>query len=79
MEIDIKLYEKIENGGLGTCHLLMKKKGGCMNLKNIYLFYSEDSSDRFIVCEGVMQDNYLCYAEYFGNLADAIQSFKKAK
>lgn len=82
MEIKINLYETIYNGGLGTCHLLQKKKGGCMSFKEVYLFYSEDYSQHFIVCEGVSGQNdncYFHYARYYTALENAIEEYRKIK
>ena len=82
MEIKINLYENVYNGGLGTCHLLQKKKGGCMDMGEIYLFYSEDNSEHFIVCEGVSGPKDSCYfhyARYCTSLNDAIKEFKRIK
>lgn len=73
----LDLYEKIENGGLGICHLLQKKQGGCM--EGVYLFYSENNGQHFIVCEGVSAENYFHYARYFNNLESALKEFKAIK
>lgn len=77
MEKDVKLYSIIENGGLGICHLLKKKKGGCMG--NVYLFYSETNLEHFIVCEGVSEYDYLHYARYCSSLETALKIFKEIK
>lgn len=73
----INLYDKIENGGLGTCHLLKKKKGGCNG--EVYLLYSETNPQHFIVCEGISDDNYFNYAQYFNSLEFAFDEFKTIK
>lgn len=73
----LNLYEKVENGGLGTCHLLLTKTGGCM--EGVYLFYSENNCQHFIVCEGVSDENYFHYARYFNSLENALKEFKEIK
>ncbi|MBQ8892532.1 MAG: hypothetical protein IJ068_06700 [Bacilli bacterium] len=82
MEFDVRLYDSVSNGGLGRCHLLKKKNGGCMNIKMVYLFYSQDNSQHFIVCEGICGDKDYCsfdYAVYFSSLDAAIKYFDKLK
>lgn len=82
MEIQINLYETVYNGGLGTCHLLQKKKGGCMQCGEVYLFYSEENGEHFIVCEGVSSPKDSCYfhyARYFASLDSAIKEYKSIK
>lgn len=75
-EKDIKLYEVVYNDGLGACHLLKKSKGGCMEHNNIYLFYSENNLQHFIVCEGVSVSGYLHYARYCSSIEEALKVFK---
>ena len=80
MEIELNLYEKVYNGGLGTCHVLQKKSGGCLG--KVYLFYSEDNSQHFIVSEGVCGTKDGCsfhYTRYFTSLENAIKEFKGIK
>ena len=82
MEIKLNLYEQVYNGGLGTCHLLQKKKGGCMTNNEVYLFYSEDNAEHFIVCEGVSSPKDSCYfhyARYFTKLENALKEYKNIK
>lgn len=82
MEIKINLNEIVYNGGLGTCHLLQKKNAGCMTLGEVYLFYSEENYQHFIVCEGVSGSKDSCYfhyARYFNSLDSAIKEFKSIK
>lgn len=73
---EIDLYEILNNGGLGKCHLIDKKKGGCNGF--IYLFYCEESNNHFVVCEG-SSDTYFHYANYFSKLEPAYKCFKKIK
>lgn len=79
MEKDVKLYEIVYNDGLGTCYLLQKKNGGCMELNNVYLFYSVEYPQHFIVCEGVSTSGYFHYARYCSSLESAIKVFKGIK
>lgn len=80
MEIELNLYEKVYNGGLGTCHVLQKKNGGCLG--NVYLFYSEDNSQHFIVSEGVCGTKDSCsfhYNRYFTKLESALKEYASIK
>lgn len=79
MEIKLNLYEIVYNGGLGTCHLLKKKNGGCMTHNEVYLFYSETNPEHFIVCEGVSDSGYFHYARYCTSLESALKVFKEIK
>ncbi len=76
MTREVNLYEVVNNDSLGRCHLIDKKKGGCNGF--IYLFYCEENSEHFIVCEGV-SDNYFFYANYFKKLDSAIKAFKNLR
>lgn len=82
MKIKIDLYETVHNVGLGTCHLLKKKKAGCMTFGEIYLFYSEDNHQHFIVCEGISGTKNNCifhYTKYFTSLDNAVKEYRKIK
>ncbi len=77
MKQEFNLYEKIENSGLGSCHILQKKKGGCSG--EIFLIYSEKSTEHFIVCDGISDEYYLYSALYCKKLETALKIFNEKK
>lgn len=73
MEIDVNVYDKFLENGLGTCHVLAKKS-------NVYLLYLEENSEHFAICSKILKttENYsLQDVRYFKCLSMALNLFNK--
>ncbi len=62
-------YKKINNPGLGLCHVLKENGYG-------YLIYSEKNSEHFIIV-GEIKDNTFYFNQYFRSLEHALEYFDK--
>lgn len=62
-------YKKIDNPGLGICHILCENKKG-------YLIYSEQNNAHFIVSLEIVNNRFY-FNEYFVNINEAINYFNK--
>ena len=75
-DFDLRLYGKVYNSGLGISHLLKFKEGKSYNT---YLFYVEDNSEHFVVCNAIYGEKESCsfgYNQYFSTIEAALKAFK---
>lgn len=72
MITDYKKYSVIQNGGLGTCHILDKCDNG-------YLVYSQNNGEHFIICDAIFESGYLSQTVYFEDLTSAVECFNELK
>lgn len=62
-------YNKIENRGLGICHILKINHIG-------YLMYIEKNQQHFVICQTI-EDNRFYNTDYFNSIDEALSFFNR--